>query len=196
MFDRFSESEYSHVLSHDQARDDIAELIIHACNKYKFDGIVLEVYFQLAGRVQDKHLLRLVEHLAKVLQMNGLDTVLVVPPLRNEVGLFGKKHFDILYPLISAFSLVTYDYSTIERPGANSPIEWVRETVEYICPETTQNFHEKRQKLLLGMNMYGMDYLLNGGGPIVGRQFIDLLKLYKGSLNHAEEHEENYFEFK
>lgn len=196
MFDRFSESEYSHVLSFEHVRDDIAELIVQACTKYKFDGIVLEVYFQLAGRVQDKHLLRLVEHLAKVLQMNRLDTVLVVPPLRNQVGLFAQQHFDVLYPLVTAFSLVTYDYSTIERPGANSPIQWVRETVEFICPESTPNSREKRQKILIGMNMYGMDYLVSGGGPIIGRQLIDLLKLYKGLLNHAEEHEENYFEFK
>lgn len=69
MFDRFSESEYSHVLSFEHARDDIAENIMQACRKYKFDGIVLEVYFQLAGRVQDKHLLRLVEHLGKMSYM-------------------------------------------------------------------------------------------------------------------------------
>lgn len=67
---------------------------------------------------------------AKVLQINGLYTVLVVPPLRDQVGLFSKKHFDVLYPLVTAFSLVTYDYSNIERPGANSPINWVRETVK------------------------------------------------------------------
>lgn len=65
MFDRFSETEYSHVLSYDHARDIIADLIVQVCKKYKFDGIVLEVYFQLAGRVQDKHLLKLVEHLGK-----------------------------------------------------------------------------------------------------------------------------------
>lgn len=130
---------------------------------------------------------------AKILQVNGLETILVVPPLRNHVGLFSNKHFDALFPVITAFSLVTYDYSSIERPGANSPIKWVRETVEYICPETTR---EKRQKILIGLNLYGMDYLLSGGAPIVGRQFIDLLKLYKGSLYHAEEDEENYFEFK
>lgn len=109
---------------------------------------------------------------------------------------FTAKHFESLYPLMSAFSLVTYDYSNIERPGANSPIKWIRETVEHICPETLPNYREKRQKLLIGMNMYGMDYTLAGGGPITGRQFLDLLKLYKGSLNHAEADEENYFEFK
>lgn len=133
---------------------------------------------------------------AKVLQVNGLETVLVVPPLRNQMDFFSRKHFEALYPLISAFSLVTYDYSNIERPGANSPVKWIRNTVEHICPETVPNYRGKRQKLLIGMNMYGMDYTLSGGGPITGRQFLDLLKLYKGSLNHAEEDEENYFEFK
>lgn len=66
MFEKFSESEYSHVLSFDHARDNIAELIVQTCRKYKFDGIVLEVFFQLAGRVQDKHLIRLVEHLGEI----------------------------------------------------------------------------------------------------------------------------------
>lgn len=63
MFDRFSESDYSHVLMHENPRDDIAELLVQVCKKHKFDGIVLEVWFQLAGRVEDKHLMRLVEHL-------------------------------------------------------------------------------------------------------------------------------------
>lgn len=63
MFERFSESDYSQVLMHENPRDDIAELLVQVCKKHKFDGIVLEVWFQLAGRVQDKHLMRLVEHL-------------------------------------------------------------------------------------------------------------------------------------
>lgn len=72
MFERFTESDYSHVLSFERARDDIAELIVQVCKNphHKFDGIVLEVYFQLAGRVQDKHLLRLVEHLGKYILPN------------------------------------------------------------------------------------------------------------------------------
>lgn len=128
--------------------------------------------------------------------MNGLETVLVVPPLRNQMDFFSKNHFEALYPLITAFSLVTYDYSNIERPGANSPLKWIQDTVEHICPKSLQNYRVKRQKLLIGLNLYGMDYTLSGGGPITGKQFLDLLKLYKGSLNHAEEDEENYFEFK
>lgn len=128
--------------------------------------------------------------------MSGLEVVLVVPPLRDQMDFFTSEHFDALYPLFSAFSLVSYDYSNIERPGANSPIEWVRRAVEHICPTSKTNYWEKRQKILIGLNMFGMDYTLSGGGAVIGSQFLDLLKMYKGSLNHAEEDEENYFEFK
>lgn len=65
MFERFTESDYSQVLMYESPRDEIAELLVQVCKKHKFDGIVLEVWFQLAGRVQDKHLLRLVEHLGE-----------------------------------------------------------------------------------------------------------------------------------
>lgn len=67
MFERFTESDYSYVLMYESARDQIADLLVQVCKKYDFDGIVLEAWFQLAGRVQDKHLLRLVEHLGKIL---------------------------------------------------------------------------------------------------------------------------------
>lgn len=67
MFERFTETDYSFVLMYETARDQIADLLVQLCKKHKFDGIVLEAWFQLAGRVQDKHLLRLVEHLGKIL---------------------------------------------------------------------------------------------------------------------------------
>lgn len=68
MFEQFSETDFSHVLTYETARDDIAELIVQVCKhpKHRFDGVVLEVYFQLAGRVQDKHLIRLVEHIGEI----------------------------------------------------------------------------------------------------------------------------------
>lgn len=45
--------------------------------------------------------------------------------------------------------------------------------------------------------MYGNDYMLEGeSGPIVGPQFLDLLKNLKGRLIHDEHDEENFFEIK
>lgn len=90
MFERFSETEYSHVLSYEHARDDIAEIIVQVCRKYKFDGIVLEVYFQLAGRVQDKHLLKLVEHLGNDLIFQKICLIPFVS--------FAKQFFVLMFP--------------------------------------------------------------------------------------------------
>lgn len=47
-----------------------------------------------------------------------MDTVLVVPALRKDMyDLFTWKHFEELFPDITAFSLMTYDFSSIQRPG-------------------------------------------------------------------------------
>lgn len=222
MFDKFTETDIADILMYAESRDKIADLLVKICQDNGFEGVVLEVWFQLAGRIKDTHLLLLVEHLgkytalahnsfcgsflstlisAKVLQMNGLETILVVPPLRDDkahLELFSSKHFEALYPLIAAFSLVTYDFSNPQRPGANSPLHWIKHAVKHVCPETLTNFKTKRQKILIGMNLYGMDYTLSGGdsGPIVGHQFLDLLKNLKGRLVHDEHDEENFFEIK
>lgn len=126
-----------------------------------------------------------------------METVLVIPAPRDDLNVdnFKKIHFEKLFPLITAFSLVTYDFSNPQRPGANAPLHWIRSAVEKICPE---NDALKRQKLLIGLNMYGNDYTLEGGdsGAIVGSRFLELLKHLKGRLFHDEHDEENYFEIK
>lgn len=72
----------------------------------------------------------------------------------------------------------------------------MRNAVEHICPETTPRYKEKRSKILLGFNLYGNDYTPEGGGPIVGHQFLDLVKHVKGRLKHDESNSENFFEIK
>lgn len=130
--------------------------------------------------------------------MNGLQTVLVIPAVREGMDFFTKDNFEALYPLITAFSLVSYDFSTPQRPGANSPLHWNKHAIEHICPDTAANYKEKRQKILLGMNLYGSDYTLSGGdsGKITGKQFLELLTHLKGRLVHDEHDEENFFEIK
>lgn len=72
----------------------------------------------------------------------------------------------------------------------------MKDAVEHICPEGTLRFQEKRRKILLGFNMYGNDYTPEGGGPIIGHQFLDLVKHVKGRLRHDEANSENFFEVK
>ena len=126
-----------------------------------------------------------------------MDTILVIPPVRKEMyDLFSRKHFEELYPYVTAFSLMTYDYSSIQRPGANAPLYWMRNAVEHICPDTAVDFQAKRKTILLGFNLYGNDYTPDGGSAIIGHEFLGLVKHVKGRLQLDETNMENFFEVK
>ncbi|KAJ7396238.1 Chitinase domain-containing protein 1 [Pitangus sulphuratus] len=92
----------------------------------------------------------------------------------NQPGMFTKKEFDQLASAIDSFSLMTYDYSAPHRPGPNSPLPWVRACVQVLDPDS-----KWRNKILLGLNFYGMDYSALGpsGEPILGSRIIELTGL-------------------
>lgn len=56
----------------------------------------------------------------------------------------------------------------------------------------------KRSKILLGLNFYGNSYTANGGGPIVGTEYIELLKNAKSNqvLTYNNNTAENYVEIR
>lgn len=192
-----TDRDFGKLLTFKTEQSEVTRLILSTCKRYKFDGIVLEIWSTLSARVDDNHLLGLVLDIAQSLKYENLDLILVIPPTRREtVELFTPEHFEKLYPWVSAFSLMTYDYSSVSRPGANAPIYWVQNAIEYICPNTTQNVKEKRQKILMGLNFYGMDFTPDGGHPIVGHQYLDLLKSVRGRLRFDDQDIENYLEVK
>lgn len=130
---------------------------------------------------------------AAPLKSAGLALVLVVPPHRDHMqDLFSAENFNELYSSVTAFSLMTYDFSTLERPGANAPLHWVKSAVEHVCPKKSR----RRQKILLGLNMYGYDYTPQGGGTIMSREYLEYLKLHQGSLILDDHDKENFFELK
>ncbi|KAK8781467.1 hypothetical protein V5799_017194 [Amblyomma americanum] len=139
---------------------------------------------------------KLVQHLAKDLHTENLDLILVIPPAvyQGDVpGMFSKKDFDNLASHVTAFSLMTYDFSSPQRPGPTSPVEWVRKCVELLAPEKD----DKRTKILLGLNFYGYSYTSVGGGPILGSQLIqELSKGKKALVNWDSQAAEHYFEYK
>lgn len=80
---------------------------------------------------------------------------------------FQKEDIERLAAFSKGFSLMTYDYSDASRPGPNSPINWVRKCVQILAPKDTSPV---RKKILIGLNFYGNDYSISGGGPILGNR--------------------------
>lgn len=72
----------------------------------------------------------------------------------------------------------------------------MKEAVQHICPDGADDFTVKRSKILLGFNLYGNDFTPDGGGSIVGGEFVELLKHVKGRLRVDEGSVENFFEAK
>ncbi|CAG2204650.1 CHID1 [Mytilus edulis] len=77
------------------------------------------------------------------------------------------------------------------QPGPNSPILWMKQCVEAIDPKATN-----RKKILLGLNFYGNEYHAGGGGPILGHQFIEILKKQKPKFNWDANVAEHIGEYK
>lgn len=165
--------------------------------QHNFQGIVLEYWLQLGGRVANKFLQKLAITISKALAEEGLKLILVIPPYRPQlVNMFNDQHMDKLYKHVYAFSIMTYDYSTVQRPGANSPLYWIKQSIEHVAPANTNDVEEKRKKILMGLNMYGNDYTPDGGGPIVAGQYLELLRSVKKRLTYDENDVENFFEIR
>uniref|UniRef100_A0A182STW2 Chitinase domain-containing protein 1 n=1 Tax=Anopheles maculatus TaxID=74869 RepID=A0A182STW2_9DIPT len=197
LFDKFTDRDFSQLLTYPEERTIVAKLLLATARKHKFDGLVLEVWSQLAARVEDNYLIGLVEEICNTLTTASYDCIVVIPPARKETyDLFSRKHFEALVPSVTAFSLMTYDYSSVQRPGANAPLYWVRNAIQHICPDGTEGMREKRAKILVGLNMYGSDFTPNGGQPIVAHEYLTLLKHLKGHLTYDEHDVENFFEVK
>lgn len=105
---------------------------------------------------------------------------------------FNAEHYDILYEYVTGFSLMTYDYSSAARPGPNSPLPWAKSCVEIL----TKGYDRDSDKILLGINLYGMDYTLNGGGAITAGRYLEILKELSSDkkLKWDSSSKEHYFE--
>lgn len=195
MFENFNDKDYSKLLTYQQEMNAAAQSIIDICLRHKFEGVVLELWSQLALRVDDQHLINLVKTISRKLKEKKLGTIVVVPPSQRGPDLFNENHFNELWEDVTYFSMMTYDYSSFQRPGANSPLDWMKKVVEHICHKKDR-LREKRQKILLGLNFYGYDFTPEGGEAIIGSSYINLLKHYKGRLKYDDHDHENFFEVK
>uniref|UniRef100_A0A3Q3FHW8 Chitinase domain-containing protein 1 n=1 Tax=Labrus bergylta TaxID=56723 RepID=A0A3Q3FHW8_9LABR len=175
LFDGWSYQDYMSVLGSEDEIEELGSELVDVAKTESFDGFTLELWSQLGGNKR-KELVHMVKHVCETLKAKRLDCILVIPPAvtsAGQPGMFGKEEFEQLAPVVDGFSLMTYDYSSGSRAGPSSPLPWVRECVLQLAPDT-----QWRQKILLGLNLYGLDFASQGTEPILGEGNI-ILREYR-----------------
>lgn len=197
LFDQWTSNDFNSLFSSENEQDLVSKTLLDFMRKHNFQGIVLELWSQFGNQRNRSPLVHFITHLGEDFLDSGKALVLVMaPPLvynNMDSGVVTRMEFEALAPYVTAFSLMTYDYSNPMRPGPNSPLKWMKACVETLVPDATSPY---RQKILLGLNFYGNDYTLGNGNSLVGNQYIEILTKHKPKLKWESESQEHVFKYK
>ncbi|EFN82865.1 chitinase domain-containing protein 1 [Harpegnathos saltator] len=195
LFEHWSADDIIQLYNNAESQTHLIVTLLDAAQTFHFDGYVLEIWNQFIFAGANLPVVTsIVTSIAHKLKKNNIDIILAVPPSRgSQVELFSKQQFDELAPYVKAFSLMTYDYSSIQRPGPNSPIEWARQCVELLVPKKND---PKRAQILLGINFYGYNYTPDGGRTILASDYLEILRSFKGKIQWDDKSKEHFFESK
>ncbi|EDO34020.1 predicted protein, partial [Nematostella vectensis] len=200
LFDQWTYNDFHIVLSSEPALTSLVDVVTSFCQNHGFDGVVLEVWSQYSGDTKEG-LYLLVSKLADALHKAKMKLILVIPPPihagyeTNKRGTFDKNDFELLFPVLDGFSLMTYDYSSPGRPGPNAPIAWVNDCVLALSPEAGK----QRSKIMMGLNFYGFDYSLPQNAShmyVTLSRYLELLEKNKdGKLTWEKTSAEHLMKF-
>jgi chitinase domain-containing protein 1 len=63
------------------------------------------------------------------------------------------------------------------RPGPSAPLDWVWQNVQRLLDRGARLPRAPNRGVLLGLSFFGNDFALpQGGGPILGHEFLSLLE--------------------
>lgn len=195
IFEGWSYTSLKKLLKNKDAMTVVGIQLVELAKENEFDGYVIEIWSLLGGQMKAE-LTLLIRVLAVTLKKSDLSLVLVIPPPSysgGHPGMFVRQDFENLVDHVSAFSIMSYDYSSPQRPGPNSPLPWLLQCIEDLVPDRA-SLH--RRKLLLGLNFYGTDYSVSSSKPIIGTEFINLLEKHKPKFvfdNITGEHSFSYW---
>jgi spore germination protein YaaH len=168
-----------------------------------YEGFVLDMGFVNFKLPLRDRLIAGLSQLGQVLSAEDKEVILVIPPILQqtegrELVLFDREDLEALSPHVSRFSLMTYDYSSrLQAPGPNAPLNWVLKNILNLVPPKSKRF----QKLLVGVNFYGMDYgvqanQLASANAILGSQFVSLLEAQQPKFRWDSTSMEHVAEFR
>ncbi|XP_008310358.1 chitinase domain-containing protein 1 [Cynoglossus semilaevis] len=193
LLDGWSYQDYMSVLGSEDEIEELSNELVDVAKTEGFDGFTLELWSQLGGNKR-RELVHFVKHVCETLKAKKLDCILVIPPpvtSTGQPGMFGRDDFEQLAPVVDGFSLMTYDFSSGPSPGPSSPLSWVRDCVLQLAPNT-----QWREKILLGLNLYGLDFASQGTEPILGGRYIEILREQRPKLVWDENSSEHHFSYK
>ncbi|KAL6131061.1 hypothetical protein ACLB2K_069439 [Fragaria x ananassa] len=199
------------LLAKKKQRKKAIDLIVSECKEMGYDGIVLEswsrwaVFRVLHDPKMRNMALQFIKDLGDALHAvtsernnkNRLQLVYVIGPPHSEtlqVHDFGPKDLQSLSDAVDGFSLMTYDFSGPHNPGPNAPLKWI-ESILQLLLGTNKNT-ALANKILLGINFYGNDFILSegqGGGAITGRDYLSLLEKHKPDFRWEKNSAEHLF---
>lgn len=194
LFDGWSEEDYEALFKSEDEIEAMANAIIRVLKENKMHGAVIEIWSQI-GESHPKEVVHVITHMCWMFHDNELKLILVVPAGINKdkktMTSFGEEEFTTLAPLVDYFSLMTYDFAAISGvPAPSSPLPWVRSCIEFIDPQA-----KYREKILTGLNFYGHMFTSKAASPIVGRQYLEFLDLYKPEISWEKSASEHYSQF-
>lgn len=198
------------LLTKKKQREKAINLIVAECKEMDYDGIVLESWSRWAayGILHDpdmrKTALQFIIQLGQAMhsvslnhsRRQSLELVYVIGPPRStqlEEYDFSPEDLRRLSDDVDGFSLMTYDFSGPQNPGPNAPLKWIHSTLQILFDGDPQNLSKK---IFIGINFYGNDFVVSGGlggGPIVGREYLSLLKQHRPQLQWEKNSEEHFF---
>ncbi|XP_057532477.1 uncharacterized protein LOC130810430 isoform X2 [Amaranthus tricolor] len=197
------------LLKNKKQRQKAIDLIVTECKDMDYDGVVLESWSRWAayGVLHDPSLRKLAVQFVKQLtdalhNVNSLGNdqplqlvYVIGPPYSEKLQPhdFGTEDLQSLGASVDGFSLMTYDYSNSYIPGPNAPLNWVHSTIELLLGTGSKNL---ANKIFVGLNFYGNDFVVAEGGgarAITGRDYLSLLDQYKPTIKWHNDFAEHFF---
>ncbi|RUS16882.1 chitinase domain-containing protein 1 [Endogone sp. FLAS-F59071] len=184
-FQAWSRDDLVALIQSESEWDSLIHLLTEECKKHDFNGLVLES--GIPG-----YLNLFLGRLYKQLHAYDRELIVVIPPIREDSQQnLNEEVIRKLTTVVDYLSLMTYDYSS-QKPagGANAPIDWMEDNILDLTNDGN------RHKLLLGLNMYGMDY--TGRAPpeaVTGLRLLVIMRKFSTTLTWDKESEEHLLEY-